>query len=175
MNWVSIQHVNDEIINNFSCSDEPDVEEFFKRQAKFYDSELLAKTQVLLDNQIVVGFFTLFNEDVMIGVKKAKNMELNLFRDGFNHFPAVRLHYLGVDDTYRKKGYGKKAIGQVFWIIEKIAKQSGCSFITVEASNRNIVEFNTHFGFKMLKEEPRRKIGKKDIQHMIFRVRDLLN
>ncbi|KEZ47164.1 hypothetical protein GS18_0220125 [Metabacillus indicus] len=172
MQWVSIREVSEASINNFTCSDEERVEEFFKHNAKKYDFEMLARTHVLLDGEeVIVGFFTLFNEEVEVGVKKAEKLYSHLYRESFNLFPAVRLHYIGIDDLYRMKGIGREVFGRVFNTAIKIAEVTGCIFITAEAINDNIIIINEHYGFKTLR--PRRIPS--EPQFMALRIKDLLS
>jgi GNAT superfamily N-acetyltransferase len=107
------------------------------------------------EDQSLVGYFTLFNDMVQVGKQKSiKHWAGFLPKSELSYFPAVRLHYLGVDKRHRKKGYGRDLMYELFYISRDITKLSGCNFITVEALNNSVPFYRVYFGFIRIDRKP---------------------
>ena len=171
MRWVSLQEIDNDLINTFSCNDEKRVEEYFKNEAKINDNYLLNRTRVLLSNKNeIIGFYSLYNDLTLIGKKKAKGYGWDIMQDKYNSFPALRLHYLGLNDCYRGKGMGELLLSEVFKEAVILTAKTGCMFITAEAVNDRAIRFNKKFGFKTLKPQQ----IKSEPEIMAFRILELL-
>jgi ribosomal protein S18 acetylase RimI-like enzyme len=148
---LRFQYLNEnhkEIIDDFQCLDEPSVSEFLKEQALTLHQSNCAITRLYFDEyQNLIGFFTLYNDHIEVSKAKKQKHNWELPRD-IRFFPAIKLHYLGIDERYRGRGYGQELMYEVFDVCQEIAALSGCVFITVEALN-SAVGFYEKNGFDL--------------------------
>lgn len=149
---VNVDFINTkykEDIENFNCSDELQVELFLKEEAQQLHDSKTAITRLYFDeNQNIIGYFTLYNDIVQVGKqKRLKHWSVFLPTSNLVYFPAIRLHYLGVDKKYRDMGYGKQLMLDSLYICREISNSSGCNFITVEALNKSVSFYRDRFGF----------------------------
>ncbi|MFC3883764.1 GNAT family N-acetyltransferase [Bacillus songklensis] len=138
-----------EVIQTFKCGDESSVETFLKEEALSLQRYNMAITRLFFDgNQNLVGYFTVFNDMLQrIGRDKRKKLNWDLISADF--YPAIRIHYLGVDERYRGQGNGTTIMLSAIDLCHQTSKISGCSFITIEALDSS-VEFYRRFDFKTL-------------------------
>lgn len=161
-----------ELIDGFSCPDEISVELFLKEQALKLHQLRSAVTRLYFDeNQNLVGYFTLYNDHVHLFANQKAKLGWNL--PDIDLFPAVKLHYIGVDIRYRDQNkprlrYGEFMLIEVVEIVEEIAAASGCNFITLEALP-SVVEFYNKYGFKLKSRNP----GPGDLYHMALKLNEL--
>ncbi|MRS25826.1 GNAT family N-acetyltransferase [Bacillus sp. RIT694] len=152
---LTIETLNEEHVEqlqNFKCEDEPEVEDYLKEKAMIYHLGNLARTRLFFDeNHNLIGYFSVFNDHVFIGKDKSKKENL-VAPSGEKFFPAIRLHYLGVDSRYRGKRYGEQILMAVFEHCYKVSLISGSSLITVQALNSSI-GFYAKNDFVMWKHE----------------------
>jgi ribosomal protein S18 acetylase RimI-like enzyme len=87
----------------------------------------------------------LFNDHIHVFSSQIERFRWNLPAK-LKHFPAIRIHYIGIDKRYRGLGYGRYLLAEAIYVIEQIAQNSGCNFITVEALN-SAVGFYEKYGF----------------------------
>jgi GNAT superfamily N-acetyltransferase len=163
---ISDRYIED--INNFQCSDEQSVEEFLKEYALKFHENNLAKTRLYFnDEKQLVGYFTLFSDYVTVVKSKRDQHKWTLTSiHGKHMFPAIRLHYLGVDSRFRKKGYGKMLVYFAIDISKQISEEVGCTFLSIEALNSS-VEFYEKLEFKLLNKQ------NKFLTNMIFKLDEL--
>ena len=134
-------------IEGFQCSDEVSVANFLKEQAFGLHHVNSAITRLYFDsNRNLVGYFTLYNDMVSINNDLRKKHDL-LHMPRIKYLLAVKLHYLGVDDRYRKQGMGKYLLLEALDVVFQISKNSGCNFMTIE-SLQSSYEFYLKHGFK---------------------------
>lgn len=173
--WKLINELDGNLINTFKCSDEPSVEKYFKEDAITNDSTFFTTTKVLLnsDESKVIGYYSLFNEFVMVSDDRKKKFAVPFWGE-ISNFPSVRLHYLGVSDEYRRQGFGDKLLGMVFSEVVDLTKRSGCMFISVEAINDRAIEFNKKNGFKIYSNRKGKRLpSEKEI--MLFKISELIS
>jgi GNAT superfamily N-acetyltransferase len=160
---LSTDHI--EHIQNFQCNEEG-VEEFLKEHALRLQENNMTVTRLFFNaSGELVGYFTLFNDAVpRIGKHKIEKEQWALPNSKF--FPAIRLHYIGVDKRYTKQGIGHTMLMTVFAICEDIAQYSGCVFISVEALI-DAVGFYENYDFKI--------IGRHDkaFHNMVFKLEEI--
>ena len=143
----------------FSCEDK-DLDEFFAKDAFFYDSELLGKTYAWVDaedTQQILGLITLANDSVksQFIAKSAKNRlqrSVPNAKRGIN-FPAVLIGRLGVSSLFRGKGFniGSQILDFVKDWFRSETNKTGCRFIVVDAyNNERTLHFYEKNGFKLL-------------------------
>jgi ribosomal protein S18 acetylase RimI-like enzyme len=166
--YISLEDKN--AVEGFNCSDEISVELFLKEQAFKLHALRSAVTRLYFDeNQNLVGYFTLYNDHVhLFPSQKAKH---GWILPDLDLFPAVKLHYLGVDIRHRNREihrYGEYLLGEVVDLIENIAKNSGCNFITIEALPRAL-SFYEKYGFKVSS----RQRGNGELYNMVLKLGEL--
>lgn len=170
--FISSKYI--ENIERFEFENTPDemsVESYLKEKALRLHELQTAITRLYFDaNQNVVGFFTLHNDVISLHPRQRERLEdvygWMLPKDGdITSFPAIKLHYLGVDSRYRKMGYGKHMVAEALSIAAEIAEQSGCNFLTVEALG-STVEFYRKRGFKWISQND-------EFANMLFKLGEL--
>ena len=80
------------------------VEFFLKEEALRLHDLQSAITRLYFDeNQNLVGYFTLYNDLVSLHKRQIEKYERDFKWNSpnYRYFPAVKLHYLGVDQRYR--------------------------------------------------------------------------
>lgn len=142
--YIQLKHTK--LIEQFNCSDEISVELFLREQALKLHQLRSAVTRLYFDeNQNLVGYFTLHNDLIHVFQNQIRRHGWNL-PNIHDYFPAIKLHYLGIDSKYRNLGYGKYLLAEAILAIEDLAMCSGCTFVTIEALH-NAVGFYEKFGF----------------------------
>jgi ribosomal protein S18 acetylase RimI-like enzyme len=143
--YISSDHT--ELIQNFFCEDAAIVEEFLKEEALKLHVLQTAITRLYFDeHQNLVGFFTLYNDHVRV-IKNHREKYDWALPNGYNFFPAIKIHYLGIDHRFRKLGYGEFLLSEVMAISTKISEMTGCNFITLE-SLKNSKGFYDKYEFR---------------------------
>lgn len=165
-----ISEIDKEMLSNFTCSvpiENNFVEDFLKGNAIDFHEHNIAKTQVLMDGEKTVGYFTLFLDYFGIGKRRLKQQGWDEdFMNNKFKFPAVRLHSLGVDDEYRKQGIGKILLETSLDTCIEISEKAGCAFVNIEAFK--------HAESFYLKNRFKRLHSKHDtLKVMAIRIRDL--
>jgi len=147
--WEYIEEKHKADIESFQCEDEPTVRNFLINEALKFHTLNIAKTRLYFNSENhLVGYFTVYNDMMMIGRKKRRKHGLTEL-PSYKYYPAVKLHYLGVDSRFRGLGYGKDLMIKIFKLSKEISEFSGCLFLTVE-SLRSSVNFYTKFQFHKL-------------------------
>ena len=143
----------------FSCDDK-DLDDFFARDAFFYDTELIGKTYAWVNShntQQILGLITLANDSVKSQyiAKSAKNRlqrSVPNAKRGIN-FPAVLIGRLGVSSEFRGKGMniGSQILDFIKDWFRSENNKTGCRFIVVDAyNNEKTLHFYEKNGFKPL-------------------------
>lgn len=133
LQWEYIDEKHRSLIENFRCEDEPTVSKFLRDEALDCHIMNTAKTRLYFDSEgNLVGYFTLYNDMMMIGRNKRRRHGLSNL-PSYQYFPAIKLHYLGVDSNYRNSGYGRSLLVSIFKLSKEISCISGCLFLTVES------------------------------------------
>lgn len=145
--------------NPFRCEDK-DLDEFFAKDALYYDSELLGKTYAWVNSENprqILGLITLANDSVKSQhiAKSAKNRIQRCVpnaKRGIN-FPAVLIGRLGVSSEFRGKGMniGSQILDFIKDWFRSEENKTGCRFIVVDAyNNPKTLHFYEKNGFKPL-------------------------
>ena len=143
----------------FSCKDK-DLDEFFAKDALYYDSELLGKTYAWIDisNPMnIMAMVTLANDSVK--AKFLANSARNRIQRGIinakrgMNYPAVLIGRLGVSSDYQGKGFnvGSQILDYIKGWFRSDDNKTGCRFIVVDAyNNEKTLHFYKKNGFKPL-------------------------
>lgn len=143
----------------FSCKDK-DLDEFFAKDAFYYDSELLGRTYAWIDMANptnIMGLVTLANDSIK--VKSIANAARNRIQRGVTNakrgmnYPAVLIGRLGVSVEYRGKGLniGSQILDYLKRWFQSNENKTGCRFIVVDAyNNERTINFYQKNGFKLL-------------------------
>lgn len=154
-----------DLISQFQCDDEPTVREFLVDQAYKLQKQNLASTRLYFNaTGDLVGYFTLYNDMMQIGKQKRRKHGLASL-PYYKYYPAIKLHYFGVDSRYREQRYGEYLLSAVFNNVKEISERSGCVFLSVE-SLPSSVTFYEKYEFQILsKNSP--------FTNMFFKVNEL--
>ncbi|MDM5339679.1 GNAT family N-acetyltransferase [Fictibacillus enclensis] len=164
--FISEEHR--EKVELFTCSDEESVGEFLKENALKLHMCNTASTRLFFDQQDnLIGYFTLFTDQVLVpkNLKQKHNWEV-FSLVGKPMYPAIRLHYMGVDENFRSKGYGKILLYFALDICKEVAENVGCNFVSIEALN-SAVPFYIKHGFYKLNKNNNKFVN------MIFKIDEL--
>ncbi|TBL80643.1 GNAT family N-acetyltransferase [Paenibacillus thalictri] len=126
------------LIKDFDCGKEV-VNNFLKIEAlKLHELRKVITHLAFDENQNLVGYFSLFNESVTIVKSKREQQNWDDIRSEKSIFPAIRLHFLGVNKDYQGRGYGEQLLFEAIAIVKSISTDSGCNFITLETQSDTI-------------------------------------
>jgi len=132
---------------SFDCGD-PDLTEFFLKDAIPHKKELIGVTYFFYDNshKSAISFFTVsndairtdtFREDLPVGKR-------------YSFYPAVKIGRFGVNREFQGKGIGTQMMDYIKWFFV-FANKTGCRFLTVDAYNKQeILDFYSKNGFTFL-------------------------
>ncbi|WP_282015926.1 GNAT family N-acetyltransferase [Marinifilum flexuosum] len=149
-------------LSTFDC-EHPDLNEFFKDDARDYSEKLLGKSYIFtLDENpdIVVGAFTVSNDSLRVSSlgSSRKNKIRKKFPRGkhLKNYPAVLIGRLGVHKDFKGLNYGSEILDFIkMWFTEDNNK-TGCRFIIVDAYNiPPALKFYEKNGFKFLHSSER--------------------
>ena len=141
-NLVSIKEINSKrILKNFDCGI-PALNEFLNKYALKNDILEIGKTFVVLDNDIIAGYFTLATAQLAFNEIPAD------YKTKLPKYPvpALRIARLAVDSKFQKKGIGKWLLAQAFIKIITVSEITGLKFIIVDAKESS-KSFYEHYGF----------------------------
>lgn len=131
--FISDEHKG--AVEGFDCSDEISVGTFLKEEAFRLHQINSAITRLFFDdNRNLIGYFTLFNDMVVLGNEKRKKHALGHLPK-VKFLPAIKLHYLGVDSRFRGYRYGEYLLFEALLIAKRISTMSGCNFVTLDSLN----------------------------------------
>jgi ribosomal protein S18 acetylase RimI-like enzyme len=151
LNCEFISDEHKENIQAFNCSDEISVAVFLKEHALGLHLINSAITRLFFDdNRNLIGYFTLYNEMVFMSEEKRRKHDLDHMPKD-KHLPAVKMHYLGVDERYRKRGFGEYLLFEALYVIKQISNMSGCNFVTLESLNSSY-GFYEKYEFQKLRQ-----------------------
>lgn len=138
---VPISQVDKKLIGAFDCGIK-ELNTFFTRYAFQNDKKNVGKTFVCLDDEKVIGFYTLSN--AQIGYEDlSEDLRHSLPR---YPIPCIRIARLAVDSYYKEKGYGKALLRDALEKIVVVSELTGIYFILVDAKDTS-ASFYEHYGF----------------------------
>ena len=141
MKIVPIKEITKAKLADFDCGI-GELNVFFRSYAAQNDRKNIGKTFVCMDEEQVIGYYTLANaqiafDDLTDGLSK-----------GLPKYPIprIRIARLAVDRRYQKDGKGSLLLRDALLRIVNLSFQTGICFVIVDAkeSSRNFYE---HYGF----------------------------
>lgn len=126
---------------SFRCGN-PDLDEFFMKDALLYTGNLLGKTYCYLlnsDPSVIVCAFTVSNDSVRVDLlpnNRKKKINNAIPREKqMRRYPAVLIGRIGVNVEFAGKGIGTELIDILkIWFTEPDNK-TGCRFLAVDSYN----------------------------------------
>lgn len=148
----------------FSCEDS-DLDEFFSKDAFFYETELLGKTYAWIntaDPSKILALITLANDSVKAkflagSARNRLQRSIKNAKRGMN-YPAVLIGRLGVSSEFRGRGLniGSQILDFIKGWFRSEDNKTGCRFIVVDAyNNEKTLHFYEKNGFKPLYKSER--------------------
>lgn len=121
----------------FKCT-EGDLNEFLIDESKDYQTELLARTYLVVHKQsgAIAAFFSLLNDVIKLNetersIRNRINRKIPFCKQR-NHYPAVKVGRLAVHEAFAGQGIGRYILDNVK-IIFTHGNRTGCRFVTVDA------------------------------------------
>ena len=143
----TIYDVDQNELKSFSCGNK-DLDRFLTRHAFVNDQNGYGKTFILVDNEKILGFFTLCSSSIQCEEYPAFNSHL------FPRYPipCIRIARLAVKKEFQGKGIGKELLKQAFIRIVNVASTVGVRLVVVDAKESS-KSFYEKYGFMRLKED----------------------
>ncbi|HEU4962826.1 MAG TPA: GNAT family N-acetyltransferase [Bacilli bacterium] len=134
-------------------ADELDVEVYLKELALMHHRQRTTHTRLFFnDTGELIGYFSVLADLLKVGKGKRADRQWDLDSQT-DIFPAIKIHYIGVDVRYRKQGYGALLLAEAILLCKDVADKMGCNFITVEAK-QSAVGFFRKYGFDYCARDP---------------------
>jgi GNAT superfamily N-acetyltransferase len=133
----------------FDCGNKI-LNDYFRFYALKNDNLNIGKTFVAIESEIVAGFITLSNAQII-----AENLPDDI-RSGLPKYPvpALRIAKLAVDRNFQKKGIGAWLLRSAFEKALAISEQVGIFSILVDAIDEKAQGFYLKYGFIPFTEYP---------------------
>jgi GNAT superfamily N-acetyltransferase len=155
---VRIIKLTDETLHlteGFAC-DDPDLEDFLKKDALVYYAGKLAVTYLVLYEGNPVGFFCLSNDAIKVNEEDME--ELDELGKHLPNYPALKIGRLGICKEFRSKGFGTLIIEHVMGRATAQSREVGCRYVTVDSYKKDEnIRFYSKNKFKEFIDERERK------------------
>lgn len=151
--------------NPFTCENDSDMDEFFRKDALDYTKFRMGKSYCfrLIENpKEIVACFTVSNDSIRLfdlGSSKKNKMwkEISNREKRLSRYPGILIGRLAVSSKYTRKGIGTDVVRFIKeWFVEENNK-SGCRLAIVDAKNKpNVLKFyqeKCHFKFLFKTEQ----------------------
>ena len=143
------------LTDEFEC-DDPDLEEFLKKDALVYYSGKLAVTYLVLYGGKAVGFFCLSNDAMK--VNKEDREKLDALGKHLPIYPAMKIGRLGICRKFQSMGIGTFIIDHVTGLALLQSLEVGCRYLTVDSYRKDgNITFYSKNKFKELTDGRERK------------------
>ncbi len=140
----------------FKCA-EGDLNDFLIEEAKDYQTELLARTYLLRNssNGDIVAYYSLLNDVIRLD-ETEKNVRNRInrkipFSKQRNHYPAVKVGRLAVNEAYAGQGIGRLILDSIKFVFTH-GNRTECRFLTVDALT-TATGFYEHNSFRFFTEK----------------------
>ncbi|WP_160141722.1 GNAT family N-acetyltransferase [Salicibibacter halophilus] len=123
-----------------------------KEEALVLQESGSCRTHLLYYDSKLVGYCSLFADYVNIVKSKRESAGWESTRSPMpeQHYPSIRLHYIGVDSRYREMNLGHILMLMVFDMCIEVSRIVGINFIVVEAMESS-VDFFKKYSFEPVK------------------------
>ena len=142
-------------MKSFNCGN-AELNGFLLQDAKAFDEKRLAKTFLLDDSDVIVGYFSLFNDKIAKqDVSKAvwrKIRKLFPHSKHFGSYPAVKIGRFAISIHYQGQGIGNGLMSELKYRLRQECEYSTFRFLTVDAY-LEAIPFYERNGFKRLDPE----------------------
>lgn len=132
-------------LENFDCGI-PALNEYLTKYAFQNDKKGIGKTFLGIEDQKIVGFFTLSTAQVKLDCFPEDDKRLIPRYP----IPAIRIARLAVMKNSQRKGYGRVLLKEAFTKILVASQSVGIYLVIVDAKDE-AKPFYEHFGFRKLK------------------------
>lgn len=129
----------------FDCGNQA-INDYFHKMANQHAKKGIARTHLLLNGQVIVGFYTLSNTII-------ENMDKEISSYP-NKIPAILIGRIGVDLSYQGKGMSELLLSHAIGKIKKLSFETGIAFIVIEAKTYKLAEYYQGFGFEVFPNNP---------------------
>lgn len=166
MKLISIRNLTSKkIIEIFDCGIN-ELNTYLKQYAFENDLNNIGKTYLLVDEDHILGYFTLANgsithDDLPIEYRKIPKYPI----------PITRLARLGVDINYQNKGYGRKLIQSVIRIVFNTSLSVASYAIVVDVKPQS-KSFYEYMGFEKLNNDLQYFYSMKKIAKYLRNIKD---
>ena len=153
---------------NFDCGD-ADLNEFLKIDSFVYQEKKLASTVLVVEKEMVVGFFSLSCDAIKLMNDEKEDCWIPS-KKPVKEYPAVKIARLAVDKNRQSKHLGTHCVQIAIGLIrDRLSEFIGCRFITVDSYHERVDWYSR---FKFVINEHSKYKNKDDYITMRF---DLLN
>lgn len=175
---VPLDKANNHLLSDFCCipknrntltendlSEYNDLNEFFRQDAFNYQSQLLAKTYLILEEerQELVGAYSVANDKI----ERTNKINRPIPNDKrMPYYPAVKLARFAFQTKAQGKGYGKVILDYLSLSFSSLDNKTGCRFITLDAIPTAKAFYEKHEFKEILQYSTNNKI---------FMVKDLIS
>ncbi len=142
----------DFVLSSFDCGDD-ELNKFLAEDAKNFSAARLANTFLVLEDEKIVAYFTLFNDK--ISRQEVANSSWRKVKKSFPHakhlgsYPAVKIGRFAVSLEHRERGLGSKLMRILKFNLFQESGYSTFRFLTVDAY-LNAIPFYEKNDFKIL-------------------------
>ena len=134
-------------IKTFDCNNEM-INKFVQKNLKKRVKKNFSRAYALLDNERVIGFYTLDTFSIA-----KDNFEFENRPSGLPPIvPVVKLSMLGIDRTLQGQGIGKRLLKDVLMRVYQISQLAGCTGIYLLAE-KDAIGFYESLGFVAIKDD----------------------
>lgn len=142
-------------MKSFNCGN-AELNGFLLHDAKAFDEKRLAKTFLLDNSDVIVGYFSLFNDKIAKqDVSKAVWRKIRKHFPHSKHFgsyPAVKIGRFAISIQYQGQGLGNDLMSELKYRLRQECGYSTFRFLTVDAY-LEAIPFYERNGFKRLDPE----------------------
>lgn len=123
-------------LRNFKCKDSY-LNQFLERKAKKHQSELLAITYLVFDNNdSLVGYYTLSSDSM-----PATDIIRSKFKSGklYHSYPAIKIGRFAIDKSYKGCDYGSIVMDFIKFNLANKQQEVASRYLLVDAYNNDKV------------------------------------
>ena len=135
-----ITDVSPELYADFSC-ERAELNQFLQEDAVYYHQQNLTRTTLVLQDDLVVGFFSLSADAIQLTPMEKGELALN-GEYPIDILPAVKLTKLAIAQGFEGKGYGKAILDMIVGLVYDL--RMAVRFVTVDAIASKVAFYERH-------------------------------